>query len=175
MAAIEHHRDSQPLDDHVLKELGDLNIADIAGRGVAYVDRDEGLVDAAFPLDLGEQGGRATPVAGVMDIDMIAWVGLLRQMLERRDDVLVGWPPLRRLGRRSVTHIRRGQPDQAVFVQVEPLAKELFDELNIADAPTQIGIGSLRQAIGQVAVRRDEQGMKRGLLMVFRRHGYSSG
>ena len=25
MAAIEHHRDSQPLRDHVLKELGDFN------------------------------------------------------------------------------------------------------------------------------------------------------
>ena len=61
MAAIEHHRDSQPLGDHVLKELGDFNIADIAGRGVADVDRDEGLVDAAFPFDLGSSVGVRPP------------------------------------------------------------------------------------------------------------------
>ena len=98
MAAIEHDRDPQPLGDHVLKELGQLDIPKVASRGVANVDWDEGFVDSVVSLDQGEQCRRAAPVAGVMDIDVIAWVGLLSQMLERRDDVLVGWPPLRRLG-----------------------------------------------------------------------------
>ena len=174
MAAIEHHRDSQPLRDHVLKELGQLHVPKVASRGVANVDRDESLVDATFPFDRGEQCWRSTSVARVMDINVIARVGLQRQMLERRDDVLVRRPLLRRLGRRAGPRIGRGQLDQSVFHQEKPFAKVFFNELNVADAPSQDRIASFRQSIGQVAVRGDEQGIERGLVMLFRDHGCSS-
>ncbi len=97
MTGVDNEGDEEALLDHVVDQVAELDIAQVACRGIADVGWHERFVDPLVAFQARDQGPRLPAVAGVVDQDFFSVLGLAGDLMERGDHVLVGRPALRYL------------------------------------------------------------------------------
>jgi hypothetical protein len=186
VAAIEHQRDRDApvvcidLAGEPIEVERELDVADVTlrprerrlprGVGPADVDWNQRLVDAVAALERLPRCRDPTAMAGVVNIDLVSGLCALGQRCERTADVRRGRPRSLVAHRLAPMPRRCDQRRDLARPIGEPLLQHGLHAEHVVHAAAQRRVArAVRQKIREVAVRADQQHVKRGL----DHHGFS--
>ncbi|KAK5633392.1 hypothetical protein RRF57_009106 [Xylaria bambusicola] len=140
MTAVEHNCYDEFLLDHLLEQVGNFYVSDVAPSVAGDVSWHESFIETIIALQVAKNCACAYPMTRVVQVDQIFRFGVLGHSLKHVDDVFVRRPPGWILyGNPTIVVRCRGRKLMDVGVLYPERLSEVFADLtNILDTALQV-------------------------------------